>query len=426
MTVAKFKVVIRREKLSKSTNEAPVCLRITKDRKVTYKTLLHLDPKYWNDKEQCVKKQHPNAEGLNAVISQRRGELEKETCFLSLKDDSVSIETIRNKINDRTSFDLFEYAEKYIESLRKNQKHATYKKYKSVIKKLRQYVGRETLPIKSISLDFIKEYENYLMNHIGNNRNTATVNLKALAKLVGDIYRNYDMDETGNPFRKIKFKREQTERTYLEIDEIRKIQDLKLRLQSPLYDARELFLFECDILTLKWKNVASDKISIRMRKTEKPLVVPMNDFVKAVLDKRCAIVENNGGQILPDKYVFNILKVDVDKVNAQDALNAISSATAIINKQLKRIAEKVGIEKNISTHVGRHSYATALLGIEKNISTHVGRHSYATALLTSDIPLPVIKEMLGHSDIKVTQIYAKVVDSKKDEVVNCLNRLYHG
>ena len=106
MTVAKFKVVIRREKLSKSTNEAPVCLRITKDRKVTYKTLLHLDPKYWNDKEQCVKKQHPNAEGLNAVISQRRGELEKETCFLSLKDDSVSIETIRNKINDRTSFDL--------------------------------------------------------------------------------------------------------------------------------------------------------------------------------------------------------------------------------------------------------------------------------------------------------------------------------
>ena len=240
MTVAKFKVVIRREKLSKSTNEAPVCLRITKDRKVTYKTLLHLDPKYWNDKEQCVKKQHPNAEGLNAVISQRRGELEKETCFLSLKDDSVSIETIRNKINDRTSFDLFEYAEKYIENLRKNQKYATYKKYKSVVKKLRLYVGKETLPIKSISLDFIKEYENYLMNHIGNNRNTATVNLKALAKLVGDIYRNYDMDETGNPFRKIKFKREQTERTYLEIDEIRKIQDLKLRLQSPLYDAQSV------------------------------------------------------------------------------------------------------------------------------------------------------------------------------------------
>lgn len=45
----------------------------------------------------------------------------------------------------------------------------------------------------------------------------------------------------------------------------------------------------------------------------------MNDFVKAVLDKRRAVVENNGADT-PDKYVFNILKVDVDKVNAQDKL----------------------------------------------------------------------------------------------------------
>ena len=89
----------------------------------------------------------------------------------------------------------------------------------------------------------------------------------------------------------MKFKREQTERTFLEIDEIRKIQNLRLRLQSPLYDAREVFLFECytgirisDILTLKWKNVMDDKISIRMRKTEKPLVIPMNDYIKTVLN----------------------------------------------------------------------------------------------------------------------------------------------
>ena len=413
MTVAKFKVVIRKDKLSKSTNEVPICLRITKDRKVAYKTLSHIDPQYWDDKRQCVKKQHPNATEINTNIVKERAALEKETYFLTLADDTINIATIRNKINDRTSFDLFEYANKYIEQLYKEGKHATYKKYKSVIKKLRFYMKKEILPIKSISLDFITKYEDYLMNCLGNNKNTATVNLKALAKLVGDIYRNYDMDETSNPFRKIKFKREQTERTYLEIDEIRKIQNLKLRLQSPLYDARELFLFECytgirisDILTLKWKNVTNDKISIRMRKTEKPLIIPMNDFVRSVLNKRRMVIENNGGQIFPDKYVFNILKVDVEKVNAQDTLNAISSATAIINKRLKRIAKKVGIEKNISTHVARHSYATALL--------------------TSDIPLPVIKEMLGHSDIKVTQIYAKVVDSKKNEVVNCLNKLYHG
>ena len=88
MTVAKFKVIIRREKLSRSINEVPVCLRITKDRKVIYKTLLHVSPDYWDEKEQCMKKQYPNAVALKAVISQRKAEMEKETCFLSLKDDS--------------------------------------------------------------------------------------------------------------------------------------------------------------------------------------------------------------------------------------------------------------------------------------------------------------------------------------------------
>mgnify|MGYP006910458810 CR=1 FL=1 len=57
------------------------------------------------------------------------------------------------------------------------------------------------------------------------------------------------------------------------------------------------------------------------------------------------------------------MKIDVDEVSAQDALNAISSATTIINKKLKMIAAKVGIEKNISTHVASHSVFSFFLKI---------------------------------------------------------------
>lgn len=410
MTVAKFKVVIRLDKLAKSTNEAPVCLRITKDRRTTYKTLLHIDPKYWDVKGLCIKKQHPNAELLNITIAKKKASLEQETYFLTLANDSVSISTIRNKINDRTSFDLFEYADKYIEQLYKEGKHATYKKNKSVIKKLRFYVRRDTLPVKSITLDFVKQYELFLLNNIGNNRNTTAVNMKALAKLVGDIFRNYDLDETSNPFRKIKFKREQTERTFLEIEDIKKIQNLKFKLSSPLYDARELFLFECftgirisDILTLKWKNVTDKEITISMRKTSKSLTIPLQDYVKFILNKRKMLLENNGSQISADKYVFNILKVDIEKISAQDALNAISSATAIINRQLKQIAKKAGIDKKLSTHVARHSFATLLV--------------------TGDVNLLTVRDLLGHGDVRVTQIYTKVVSKKKEEAINVLNNL---
>ena len=95
--------------------------------------------------------------------------------------------------------------------------------------------------------------------------------------------------------------------------------------------------------------------------------------------------------------------MDVDNVSAQDALNAISSATAIINKRLKRIAVKAGIKKNLSTHVGRHSFATMLI--------------------SGNINLAVIKELLGHSDVKITQVYAKATPKKKEEAIEILNNL---
>lgn len=409
MTVAKFKVVLRKDKVSKC-GDAPVCLRITKDRRCTYKTLCHVNPQYWDNNAQCVKKRCPNAELLNAIITKKRAEIEQETCMLAITENNVSISTIRNKITTRTSFDLFEYADKYIRQLLREDKYSTYKKCKSVIWKLRHYVGKEHLPISSITEDFLKRYEFYLMNTLGNNRNTTTVNMKTLGKLVGDIYRNYDLDERANPFRKIKFHQEQTDRTYLDIEDIKKIQDFRVRLQSPLYDAREIFLFECftglrisDILTLRWKNITDKGITICMRKTDKTLTIPLHNYVKFILRKRRMMVEDNGGEITANKYVFNILKIDVDKESAQDVLNAISSATAIINRRLKYIALK--------------------LGIKKKLSTHVGRHSFATMLVTGDVNLSVIKELLGHSDIKVTQIYAKVVSKKKEEAINILNRL---
>lgn len=410
MTVAKFKVVMREEKLSVSTNEAPICLRITKDRKTTYKTLVHAEPKYWDKKGQCVKKQHPNAELLNTIITQKRAEIEKETCLLTVANDSVNISTIRNKINNRTSFDLFEYADKYLEQLYKEGRFATYKKRKSIIKKLRLYCGTETLPVRSVTEDFIKKYECHLQSNLGNCRNTITSNMKALAKLYKDIVEYYDLGSISNPFRRIKLKWEPSERVFLEIDEVKRILNFKTKLSSPLYDAREIFLFECftgirisDILTLKWKNVTEKNITLSMRKTGKPLTIPLHDVVKSILIRRREIVESSGGEITPEKYIFNILKVDVEKVSAQDALNAINSATVVINKRLKRIAEKTGINKSISTHVARHSFATMLL--------------------TEDVNLSVIQELLGHGDIRITQVYAKVVSKKKDEAIKILNNL---
>ena len=97
------------------------------------------------------------------------------------------------------------------------------------------------------------------------------------------------------------------------------------------------------------------------------------------------------------------MKVDIETVSAQEALNAISSATAIINRKLKIIAEKAGINKKLSTHVGRHSFATMLV--------------------TGDVNLLTVRDLLGHGDVRVTQIYARVISKKKEDAINILNNL---
>lgn len=412
MSTAKIKVVLRKEKLSAKTGEAPVCLRITKERRHQLITLFSIDPIYWDEKKSRVNNKHPNSDVLNLKISSQKASTEQEICMLELNDpsSSVGIDTIRNKINNRTSFDLFEYADKYIEQLYKEEDHASYKKHKTVIKKLRAYVKSDTLPIKSITPSFIKAYEKYLIDEVGNSTNTITVNLKTISKLISDIYRCYNLDETTHPFRNIKLKQERVSKDYLEKEEFKRIRDLKIRAVSPLYDAREIFIFECytglrisDILCLKWKNIQEENINIRIRKTKKPFTTYLNKFSKKILDKRRNILERNNIEVDPDRYVFNILKVDVEKVSAQDALNAISSATAIINKQLKRIAQKAKVEKNLSTHVARKTFATLLITQNVNILT--------------------VSNLLGHSDVRVTQLYAHSVSQKNKEAMNKLNIL---
>lgn len=403
----KFKVIIRKEKTSKITNEAPVCLRITKDRQSTYKTIVSIKPEFFDEKNQSVKKSYPNAEILNARIAETKARIQADILLLNTSQNSIGVSEIRNKVKGNLSLNLFEYSQSYLEDLYINGNYSTYKKCKSVIFKLKNYSKIESLQISSITFEYLQKYENYLSIQLKNNRNTITVNMKVLSKIVGDIYAKYNLDESANPFKRYKFKKEDSVRGFLEENEIKKILDLKFNRLSPLFDAREVFLVECfsgmrisDILSLKWKHYDGSTFKFQIRKTEKPIIIPVSETIKTFIEKRKAILLKNKIQPSSNDYIFNILRIDVEKSSKQDALNAISSATAVINKQLKRVATKAGIEKNITTHVGRHTFATLLL--------------------TKGAGIYDVQELLGHHDVKVTQVYANMVDSRRKYAIDLI------
>ena len=63
-------------------------------------------------------------------------------------------------------------------------------------------------------------------------------------------------------------------------------------------------------------------------------------------------------------------------------------------------------------------------GLKKHVTFHTARHTFATMMLTLGADLYTVSKLLGHSDVKVTQVYAKIVNQKKNDAVNLVNSVF--
>ena len=186
---------------------------------------------------------------------------------------------------------------------------------------------------------------------------------------------------------KDKFQKTPSSREYLTTDELKALMDVPTG--SPI--TKQTFLFCCftglrhsDMVALRWKDIqkTDDGYMIHipsMQKTGKPVIVPLGNQAKSWLPER-----NDG---LPEDKVF---------VNA--------STLCCANRALKHMAEKAGIDKVVSFHVSRHTFATMTLT--------AGGDIYTTS------------KLLGHTNIHMTEIYADVVLEKKADAVNLMNGLF--
>ena len=186
---------------------------------------------------------------------------------------------------------------------------------------------------------------------------------------------------------KDKFQKTPSSREYLTTEELKALMDVPTG--SPI--TKQTFLFCCftglrhsDMVALRWKDIqkTDDGYMIHipsMQKTGKPVIVPLGNQAKSWLPER-----NDG---LPEDKVF---------VNAPTLCCA--------NRALKHMAEKAGIEKVVSFHVSRHTFATMTLT--------AGGDIYTTS------------KLLGHTNIHTTEIYADVVLEKKADAVNLMNGLF--
>lgn len=103
----------------------------------------------------------------------------------------------------------------------------------------------------------------------------------------------------------------------------------------------------------------------------------------------------------PHDLIFPLLKPGKDYTDKVILHNAISSATTLANKSMKKIEQ--------------------LIEAEKKIRFHTSRHTYATRALRKGMRIEYVSKSMGHSDIKTTQIYSKIVDEELDKAMGLLD-----
>ncbi len=299
--------------------------------------------------------------------------------------------------------DFFKFAATYSLKIDQEYRPSTIRNYRATCKKLYQFVGENYLDTKKIDLDFLYDFENFLITQCHNSPNTIAENFKILSILISKAYHKFKLKETDNPFLNFKCSRKQTTREYLEPEELKKIIDLPLKETSIASMVRDIFIIECytglrisDILNLRWKNYSGKTISLKMQKTKKPIVIPLSEVALQTIELHRGIFDDD------NDFIFKLINAEPNA--SQNELDkAIASGTVVVNTNLKRIAKKVGINKNISSHTGRHTFATLL------ISQGAGIYE--------------VKELLGHSDVKLTQIYTHLLNKKKVSTIALLNTI---
>jgi integrase/recombinase XerD len=240
------------------------------------------------------------------------------------------------------------------------------------------------MELMELDYRFIPSFENFLRSHkprhyqkqIGNN-----AVMKHIQRLRKMITLAYHMEWINNdPFRKFKQKLIPTHRGYLTDKELEILEELAINIRR-LNTVRDLFVFSC------YTGISYTDI---MLLTKESLVLGMDTYW--IVSKR----QKNGNPVkipLLKKALDLIKRYMTDKRSLVNNTLFPRISNQKMNAHLKEIVPLAGIQKNLTFHMARHTFAT-------------------TVTLTNGVPIETISKMLGHTRLATTQIYAKVVERK--------------
>lgn len=349
----------------------------------------HCDPQQWNSRGGRVNGNSENAKRINKNLDKLRVKMDETHDNLIREKIEITTETMWNDFNGfkeapKSLLTVFQDHNDKIKALiGKDFTKGTLTKYNTTKKHVETFMKSRfkisDIEVKRIEYVFITEFDFYLRYTCRCANNSAIKHLKNLGKIMRECLAKKWI--THDPFAGHKNKLKKVDRVKLSEEELLRMREKQITNRR-LGQVRDIFLFCCytglayvDVQKLSRTNIeigidGGQWIFINRHKTAVASHIPLLPVAAELVEKyrehpECEI----SGKVFP--------------VSSNQKMNAY----------LKELADLCGIEKLLTFHIARHTFAT-------------------TITLNKDVPIESVSKMLGHTDIRTTQIYAKVMDIK--------------
>lgn len=394
----------RKNKDKNTTKSLTIFARITvNSSRAEISLKQHLEPKDWDSLKGMARGKRPEIKKLNQFLDQVKTKLNNIYRELLVDGELPTATIIKNQFlgiddQDKTLLAVFDYHKKISTGeLSENtlRHYDTTRKYVSEF--IKENFHTSDVYLRKLSYKFITDFEYFLRNrkptnHIKQMANNGVMKhlerLRKIARLAKRLgwFNKY-------PFENYQIKFKNVNRGYLESEELSTIENKEFKTQR-LEFVKDLFIFSCytgmayiDTTLLKPENIhrgidGSYWIITTRKKTNTPLKIP-------ILPKAWEIIEKykDHPRSLHNGTVFPVI------------------SNQKLNNYLKEIADLSGIHKNLTFHLARHTFAT-------------------TVTLSNGVPIETVSKVLGHTSLKTTQIYARIVDTKvQDDMTTLKSKL---
>lgn len=376
-----FKIVLRTKTIKKDGSSTLFLFATINGIRKYYSLNQSILPKYWNEKKQEVYTSCDDWIMINRTIQQYKTKANEFALKANFDKERMNITEFDNLFR-KEQFDqnnIIAFIDNDIKQFGDKFTKGTIAVYKTLSNKLDSF--QQNISFQELSPFWWRRFEINLIEK-GNEKNTVHKTFRTLKTFIHRAIEQGILKE--NPLKAVKVEKAPGKMFFLTLEELNKLEKLYNGFLTAEYKrALQYFLFSCytglrfsDIRELKFKHIfEGEYIEKEIFKTKAKNIIPLSERAKKMMPK------------------IGLIEKPVFKVYSNQATN----------RHLKDIMKLAKIEKRISFHCARHTFATISLNISGDISA--------------------VQKLLGHSKIETTLIYAKVLEAQKQSVIDKWNTI---